>query len=114
VGIFDRLFVRDATRPTALPPCYLFAKLQASIMDGSDHAIELRLVDGNGTPILDQHAIVPVRFGTVGPGYPLSAMLIVQLGGQSLPTAGDYAWELRTGGVILGNLELIVAPSPAP
>lgn len=114
VGIFDRVFTRS-TGPFRLPSSYLAMKFEASLLDGSDnHLVEVKLVDGNSQPALPHHPRIPLRFGTVGPGYPLSAQVILQLENLTIPDVGDWAFEIRIDGTIVGSIPLIAAQAAAP
>jgi hypothetical protein len=111
VGIFERVFMQHEG-PIQLPICHLAAKLEASLIDGADHRLEVRVVDGNQDPVLPQHAEMPLRFGTAGPGYPLAAQIILQLVGLQLPGSGDWSFELRVDGNVVGNIPFVTAVQP--
>jgi hypothetical protein len=110
VGIFDRVVVQQAGQ-VQMPICYLAGRLDASIADGSEHELEIRLLDGNADPILPDNPRVPVRFVSTGPGYPLIAQFVLQLVGLPLPGHGDYVFELRMGGTVVGRIPLILQPA---
>lgn len=116
VGIFSHINDNMRVRPIPWPGGVLVASLTASIADGSDHEIEVRLVDGNGQPV-GPATRVPVRFVTNGAGYRMRAGLLLRLmpGAIHVPDVGDYDFEFWWGGTRLGTLSIVVQePLPKP
>src|SRR5574338_1586130 len=93
VGVWDTVFVANPEQKIVLPHCFLVARLDAGAIEGSEHLIEIRLVDGDGEPVITDPPKVPVKFRARGPDYPLSGTLSIELAGIELPGLGDYQFE---------------------
>lgn len=116
VGIFGVAYPPPPATPDgriALPRCFFTAALEASTAEGSDHIVEFRFLDADGRdvmPTLQAH----IRFAGGGPGRPLSATLILELLGATVPSYGDYEFRIRVVGQDLGVVPLtVLEPPPA-
>lgn len=93
--IFENFFRPAGTGAQAPLPTFNFiGRLECSIGDGTNHAIEARILDGGGQPRavfqLPEQQFIPQ-----GPGLPLTGGIMIQIQGLKLPEAGDYEFELR-------------------
>lgn len=113
VGIFQRIYVPKDAPQVQMPMCYLAAQIGASIVDGAEHTVRLRLLDGNGHPVSGVPFQLPATFGSAGPGYGLSTNVAILLVGIPLPGVGDYALEIAVDDVALGTVAFVVARQPS-
>ena len=113
VGIFDVVVDAANVRPIPFPPCFLIAQFAASLADGSDHRITMRLLDADSNEVTNSPE-GPIRFGTTGPGHPLSAVLISRMmpGWVSVPDHGEYTLAFYVDGEPKGGLDIRVVPAP--
>jgi uncharacterized protein DUF6941 len=95
-GIFDQV---NATtqRPIVMPSCWLVVQLEAHIVEGTDHAMELRVTNADGIDVAPRIS-APIKFIPQGPGRPLRARILAQIGGLSLPDLGEYSFHLFVNG----------------
>ncbi len=111
VGIWDNITNFRNANPVPMPRCFLFAALNASVADGTEHTVEIRLVDGDGTRLIDP-ILFPLRFGILGPGRGLAANINLELVNLALPGEGDYEFQFWLGPQQLGEVAFSVLPAP--
>jgi hypothetical protein len=112
VGIWDTVFVVNPAEKVMLPHCYLVARLDAGAIEGSEHLIEIRLVDGDGSPVIQDPPKVPIKLRARGPDYPLGGTLAIELAGIELPGLGDYQFEFYKEGECVGQVDFYVVQPP--
>ena len=108
IGIWDVVFDQMKARPIPLPSGFIVARLECSIADGSEHLVELAMVDEDEGNILDPAPIGRVPFSPTVPGRPLQAQFMIQTAGLKVPELGDYAIEIRAGGQRVGLIPFSV------
>jgi hypothetical protein len=113
VGTFDTVHDRQGIRPIPVPPCYLIASFEASIVEGTQHSFQVALNDEDGQPVLDQPVSIPLPFRPQGPGRPFVANAIVHSPDLSVPELGEYRFDLRIDGAHIGDVPLFVTPARA-
>jgi hypothetical protein len=111
-GIWDTVFVVNPGGKIALPHCFLVARIDAGAIEGSEHLIEVRLVDGDGTPVIESPPKMQLRLRARGPDYPLSGTLSIELAGIELPGLGDYQFEFYKGGECFGQVDFYIVQPP--
>jgi hypothetical protein len=98
-----------------LSRAYLAVVTEASIADGLAHTFLLRVLTGNGNPII-QEMEMAIHYALNEHGRPMKNQLVVDISGLIFPGPDDYTFELR----IKGNptfrescgFHVAVAPSP--
>ena len=114
-GTFDNLDVKkapdapaEAVAAVPLGRAYLAAVSQASLEDGLSHRFRLRVMNGNGVPIMND-TFVSVAYRLNAFGRPMRHHLVLQLKGLILPGPDDYVFELSAENQgVLGELVLSV------
>jgi hypothetical protein len=102
-GIFDGMNVtrRDTSDETpvsvAISRAYLVIVSEASLADGLAHTFVMRILNGNGTPIIDDIKM-PFSFALSASGRPMKNNLIANISGLTFPGVDDYTFELRIEG----------------
>lgn len=103
-GTFDNLDVQpvpgapaDALDQIPFPRAYVVAISEASIADGLSHQMRLRVIDGNGQPIMNDVPIA-VTYALNPFGRPMRHNLMITLAGMVLPGPDDYVFELYVDG----------------
>src|SRR5687768_11051039 len=102
VGIFDVVQVPRGN-PLAVPPATLVVSLRASVMEGSRHAIELRLTGADGEDVFARQTI-PVSFVPEVGGLTVGASINFELRGLVLPAFGDYVFRVYAGDTQVGEV----------
>ena len=90
VGIFDRFITLVQTGPIPLPTCQVVAALEATVLEGTNHHVEVRITDPDGRDLLSPRLTLPVHFGSSGPGRMLQGLVVLNLVG------GFQAWKTAT------------------
>ncbi len=113
VGSFDIVWDQLKKRPIPLPPCYLVASFAASLAEGSEHDLEIRLVDADESPIMESIR-GKMQFRPFGPGYPLRTNVLIGFGPETLhvPELGDYHFRFLVDGELVGELPVSVLEPP--
>lgn len=113
VGIFDLVWDHLKARPVPFPPCYLVASFAASLVEGSGHDLEIKLVDADEKPVAPTLK-ARLDFGTSGPGNPLRAQVVMGFGPGALrvPEPGDYAITFIVDGKPQGTVPVSVRELP--
>lgn len=112
VGVFDIIFDVQKKRPIQLPPvAHFVAKMECSIGDGSMHTLQIVVRHEDGE-VVHQVNLGPLEFRPTGPGRPLSAQIIMMIGGMPFPELGDYAFEMVVDGTKIGETPLYLADAP--
>jgi hypothetical protein len=116
LGIFEAIQDHMGVRPIPFPGFHLVVGLSASVADGTDHVLEIRVIDGNGDEV-GQRQQVPFQLRTNGQGYRMRGVIDLQIapGGLSVPELGDYEFRFLVGGEDIGGADIVVqAPLPPP
>lgn len=92
----------------SLPPIYMVAVVEGSISDGLTHALSLRFLNDDAKEVTKPANLGRFSFVVNPLGRPMSANLIVQLGGLVVPGPGDYILELLVGGRPIGEAPFYV------
>lgn len=113
VGVFDVVWDMLQQRPIPFPLCFLVASFSASIAQGTEHQLEIELVDADEKAVHRSHPL-PILFRPYGPGYPLRAQLAVPIppGAISVPELGDYRFRFLIDGSEVGDLPVLVIEPP--
>lgn len=113
VGVFDIIWDGKKVRPIAFPPFYLVAAFEASVAEGSDHEIKIRLVDDDE---VEQPGVVTgkLQLRSQGVGHPLSGHVLIGFGPEvvKVPDYGDYHFRFEVGGVQVGATRVSVLEAP--
>lgn len=114
VGVFTELKDNMRVRPIPFPGCTVVIGISASAADGTEHVVQLRLVDGNHDEVLHTED-TPVRMipSRHGPGYRLRANLIAPFapGAICVPDHGEYSFRVLLDGKDIGAVDVTVAPA---
>jgi hypothetical protein len=119
VGLFDQVTTPATRERIVLPLCYLVFKVECSLYEGSEHQIQVRLKDDDETTLQDADGremdfdLGQQRFTPSGRGRPLSIQVTLPCVGLSVPTHGDYAFEILVGGARLGDVRFYVVEPPS-
>jgi hypothetical protein len=114
VGAFDIVWDGAGARPIPFPPFYLAAAIEASIAEGADHEIEIRLVDDDEVA----HANVinsKIQLRSQGVGHAARGNLLIGFGPGviQVPELGDYYFQFRVDGKQLGSIRVSALAPPA-
>lgn len=110
VGEFDHYFTSDF--PAELPRFFLFARIEATVAEGTEHELKVELFDADGQRPLGNPPVIPLRFGNRGPGRPFRAQLITEFAGLPIQKPGDYAFHLVVDRLDIGTVPLSVTMPP--
>ena len=110
VGVFDRIVAQAGE--VDVPDFHLIASVFCSIAEGEKHKVTVALRDLDRTPIGEPHTI-PLSFGTMGPGNPLSGMLILRVAGLKLPELGEYEFAVSVDNGEVGTIAISAVLGPA-
>ena len=94
-----------AIGPVPIPPLYLVAVIEGSIVDGITHSVALRIVNDDRKDVAPENVVGQFSFQINKHGRPMRAQIIAQLQGLKVPGPGDY--ELV---VIVDGKELATTP----
>lgn len=106
VGIFNRIYTSRV--PAIHPLLYLFASFNARIVEGTEHRVQISLVDGDSQEVIPRTPSLPLPFAIVGEGKPLLGQVIGQFPNVQFPDFGDYEFRLDIDGQYIGSIPLIV------
>ena len=113
VGAFDIVWDALGQRPIPFPPFYLAAAFEASIAEGADHEIEIRLVDDDE---VSHSSIIKggLQFRAHGVGHRARAHLLIGFGPGvvTVPGLGDYYYRFKVGGVDVGEVRVSALAPP--
>jgi len=107
LGIFDEIWA--AARPITCPRLFAAIRLLASIVEGSDHVIELVIVDDDGHAVLQKTPPIPVPFFPSGPGRPMRGHVVAQFNAIRFPHFGDYELNVFVDGKPVASIPFSVA-----
>ena len=113
VGIFDRIYGQRHQGAIPFPQFFLVAVFEASLVEGSDHRIAVKIVTADEHPTGFEVGGT-LRFATTGEGQPLSAVLLLGFGPGvvSVPELGDYSFVFEIDGRRLGGLSFAAISAP--
>lgn len=113
VGVFDIVWSQIATRPISFPPFYLVAAFEASIAEGAEHPVEIRLVDDDEETLSTISGTLQLR--AHGMGHPTRGHVLVGfgLGAVQVPAHGDYYYRFLVNGAVIGQTRVSVLPASA-
>ena len=113
VGAFDIVWVGSESRPITFPSCYLAMAFEASIAEGADHEIEIRLVDDDE---ISHGSLIKgaLQFRAHGVGHRARAHLLIGFapGVVSVPAVGDYYFRFKVGGTEVGEVRVSALAAP--
>jgi hypothetical protein len=107
VGIFEAIQA-TAQRPIVPPPFFIVGTFRAHLPEGTEHKLEVRLVDADGKQVLNGE--MPLKF-FVNSRKQLEATFTIGLFGVNIPDTGDYAFHLFVDGQHKGLLPFYVSPA---
>ena len=113
VGAFDILWHAAGQGPIAFPPFYLVAAFEASIAEGADHKIEIRLVDDD--EVTHSNIISgALQFRAHGVGHQARANLLIGFASDvvTVPDLGDYYFRFKVGGTDVGEVRVSALAQP--
>lgn len=107
IGVFDRLVAPQV--PIQREPFFLHLDFEAGIGEGTEHRVDIDVVDSNGQRVLNP---APFRIQLVpgGPGRPLTGNSNIKIVGARFNSFDDYQFRIWGKGQCLGTAELIVMP----
>ena len=110
VGIFDMVMVPEGN-PVMITAGTLVAKFRASVLEGTEHSIEARITDADGTDVHPRQTISFQMTPEIG-GLGLTINVVVPLAGMSFPNLGEYAFRFYEGDTQVGEVPIqFVRPS---
>ena len=113
VGAFDVVWDALGVRPIPFPPFYLVAAFEGSVAEGSEHEIEIRLVDDDENP---RAGVIKgkLQLRSQGVGHPARGYLMIGFGPSviSVPDLGDYYFQFRVNGTKLGDVRVSALATP--
>ena len=114
VGTFDTFFGVPRVRPIRCPRFFLVAGFEGSVIEGSEHPFEVRVVDEDGHLVVERPIRGVVQLTPRGPGRRLGAHMTIGMDGLVVPDVGEYSFELWSGGSEpLAVVSLVVADAPS-
>lgn len=108
IGEFDR--VHSTGVPVTFPRLYVIARFEAEISEGSEHTIQIRLIDEDGQEVLQPPPAINLPFKPRGRGKPLRANTFFELSNIRLPKFGDYSFDLLVDGRFEARATLTLEP----
>lgn len=113
VGVFDIVYRRSTEGSVPLPPCWLLAAIDADFAEGSDHFVELRVVNEDGQEVMARTTLVS-QFQSLGPGRPIRAVVGIHFPNFALPDVGDFHFEYFVDGQLVGEMPLYAVEQLLP
>ena len=113
VGVFDIVWAAGGHAPIPFPPFYLVAAFEASIAEGADHKIEIRLVDDD--EVAHSNIITSeMQFRAHGVGHQARAHLLIGFGPGvvTVPEFGDYYFRFKVSGADVGEVRVTALAPP--
>jgi hypothetical protein len=107
VGIFDQIWTTSSY--LTFPRMFAAIRLHASVVEGSEHAIELVIVDDDGHAVLPKSPPIPVSFFPSGPGRPMRGQVVAQFDAIRFPRFGDYELNVFVDGRPLASVPFSVS-----
>lgn len=109
IGIFDIVYDQQGKGKVPLPLCYLVLKFSASIVEGSEHKLRIRLSDADGKDQI-KPLEVNLAFQPQGPGRPMASHFVMALAGLTVPSQGEYNFAVFVDGGHIADVPLYVVP----
>lgn len=92
IGIFDE--IRSGFVPVSFPRIFAAIRLEARVSEGTEHTVQLVIVDEDGHEVVNKSPSFPVRLVPRGPAAPMSAEIITELVGVNFSRFGDYEFNV--------------------
>ncbi len=107
LGAFDSIYA--GRFPAVHPHCALAIRLLFKPEEEGHHEMKITLIDSDGKNVLPDQGGPTIRFDV--PEIPddtffLSRNFVLDLNGLPLPKAGQYSFDIRTGGEIIARVPL--------
>lgn len=106
LGIFDS--IAAAQVPAIHPLFYLFASFTAGVVEGTEHQLQITLVDEDSREVIPPTVSLPLPFAISGAGKPLIGQVIAQFPNVQFPDFGDYEFRLYIDGEYKASIPLSV------
>lgn len=115
VGIFDQVFAhqRQPDGSIPIPTSFLAVKLAGSVLASGPRPLQIQLRDEDGYTIFNVLEVEHFELKPVGPGRPLTTLILAQLVGLSVPRVCDYEFEVCVDREKVGGVPLYVVDPPA-
>lgn len=108
IGEFDRLYSPQV--PFNYGPFFVIARFEASVTEGSDHTLNIVLVDQDGAEVIPKSPDLKVEFNPTGRGRPLRSNVIMNFTAVQIPAYNDYEFHFLIDGRLIGTAPLVVLP----
>jgi len=96
IGIFDE--IRSTSVPVTFPRMFAAVRLLARVSEGTEHTVQLVIVDEDGHEVVNKSRSFPVRLTPTGPTVPMSAEIVTELVAVKFPRFGDYEFNVFVDG----------------
>ncbi|MDQ2668182.1 MAG: hypothetical protein M3Z05_19600 [Gemmatimonadota bacterium] len=104
-GDFNAIFAQ--TEPIGWPIFSVVVRLEGSLSEGEDHAVQLKVSDDDGMSVFES-APFPIKFGKAGRGMPTRADLVLPIAGLVFPRFGDHSVSIFVDGILRATTVLYV------
>jgi uncharacterized protein DUF6941 len=112
VGIFEIVFAPSVDVELIGVIFSLVARLECSIVDGLEHDIRIRFVDGEEEQVGEEIPVGVITFSPTGPGRPFAANVMAKFAGLQVRGADDYRFVILVDGRPVGAVPLYVQLAP--
>lgn len=115
VGLFGQVYDAMKVEPVPFPQFHIVAVFEARVTEGTDHKVQLQLIDQQKRTVLRKFDGA-IRFGPTGRGLPLQAPMLLGFGPGviSVPELGTYEFRFLIDGKDVGGLPVTVTEPPPP
>lgn len=96
IGIFDE--IQSESVPVLFPRIFAAVRLLARVSEGTEHTVQLVIVDEDGHEVISKSPPFPVRLVPRGPAAPISAEIVAELVGVKFSRFGDYEFNVFVDG----------------
>lgn len=106
LGEFNRIW--STSPPVRWPLCWLVARFEAHITEGTDHALEVDLINEDGRSLMEERPSGALKFQPTGPGRPLRAQVMMRMQDIQFPEFGDYEFHFLVDGTHVGSVPIYI------
>ena len=110
LGAFDSLF--SAQAPITHPACAVALRLRFEAADEGTHALEIRLTDSDGKPLL-QPIKASIQIPPNSDPRSLARNFVLNFQQLKLSKFGEYAIDLFMDGASVSSIPLYISQAPA-
>lgn len=97
--------IRSPTEPIQHHSMFVIARFLASASEGTNHQLQVLLVDEDGQEVIPKSENIQLRFQPTGKGLPLRAHVVLHFTPITLPRFGRYSFHYLLNRHLVGEVE---------